>query len=386
MKICFISLMNPSLSQGGANMYAVEIINNLAKIGHEIHLLVPKSNEPRKSLSSKISVLEVPSINIPFFSAITFMISIRIILPTILKRKHFDVIHCNDISGALIPKLSIPVVTTIHHTTKSLSKFLPRDTLLHVKEFRGQLGIIPILEKLAVTAADYIITVSKITKLTLVNLYGINSSKIQVVYNGVSLDFFSSNKIPGQIQRFTANRYVFLYIGRPEKRKGIDVLLEMFRKAIEDNPKLLLIIIGSGSWTRQEKYIRKYKIQRNIQILGRLPRRHLIAWYKACDAVICPSYLEGFGLSVLEGMAAGKPVIAPKWSGVRDLVISAKGGFIVNPHKPKTILNAILHLSRNKKEGNLMGMRNRNFARMHTWLRAANEISEVYEKLISNTK
>ena len=93
--------------------------------------------------------------------------------------------------------------------------------------------------------------------------------------------------------------------------------------------------------------------------------------------------MEGFGLSILEGMASGKPVIATKFSGVRDIVKEAKGGFIVDPTKPETLVDAILELAGNKSSAKTMGERNRSIAEALTWKNAARKTLGVYEKCLS---
>ncbi|OGJ60267.1 hypothetical protein A2635_00310 [Candidatus Peribacteria bacterium RIFCSPHIGHO2_01_FULL_51_9] len=102
-------------------------------------------------------------------------------------------------------------------------------------------------------------------------------------------------------------KHLCLFIGRPDRRKGIHVLWRAWKGVSECLPDAKLRIIQHGD----------------------LPQAELIALVQSADLVICPSYLEGFGLVAVEAMAAGTPVIACDSDGIRSLIRHAETGWLV---------------------------------------------------------
>lgn len=378
--------MFPLHTVGGSNTYALEIVRNLAAMGNDVGLVVPKPISSGNIASLEgVQIIGLPTLRYPFLSAPTFWLQSRLLASKILKRGPFDIIHYNDVSGALHPSGGLPSVVTIHHSAKALQHYLPSENLLWAKEFRVQQGFMPAIERQVIAKANRVIAVSELTKSTVVGFFGIDPKLVDVVYNGVSNDFLFPQGL-NEIKRTKApyrDRFVFLYVGRPERRKGINVLLKVLKTAAAMHPRILLLVVGPGNWGQYYRYVRESGLSDHVAFRGRVARDELIRLYQMCDVVVLPSYLEGFGLSVIEGMASGKPVIAPQWSGVREIVLEAKGGFIVDPTKPDTLLNAIIKMVENEDVAKTMGEHNRDSIAHLTWENAARKTLEVYSKCLS---
>ena len=369
---------------GGSNTYALEIVKNIVALGNEVTMVVPRSSSSNSIESLKdVQIIEIPILRYPTLSAPTFWLLSRMLASRIFKSSPFDIIHYNDLSGLLHKPCNIPAVTTIHHSARALQHYLPPEVLLWAKEFGVQQGFIPILEKHALFKADRIIAVSGLTKSTLVGFFGMDSGIIDVVHNGVSGDFVQERKVVQETKVHSQNNFVLLCVGRPERRKGVQVLLKALKDAIQVNPGIRLNIVGPGNWSRLHAYVIESGLGSHVSFKGAVTRSELIQLYQLCDAVVLPSYLEGFGLSILEGMASGKPVIATKFSGVREIVMDAKGGFIVDPTKPETLVSAIIELAGDKSIAKIMGQRNKSVAEALTWENSARRTLEVYETCLS---
>ncbi len=379
--------MFPLDTVGGGNTYAIEIVRNLAEQGIRVHMVVPKPLGKNPSFPEGVTLAEMGTLRFPFVNAPSYWIQSHIYMKRIPSRGCFDIIHCNDVSGVMVQGIQLPMVVTIHHSTRALQHYLPQETLLWAKEARGQSGIMPLMERRVSLNAQRIITVSELTKSTLVGYYGIDESIIDVVYNGVSMDFFGEYPSKGIHKQKDPSKdyFTLLYVGRPERRKGIEVLLRAFAEAIKERELMRLVIIGPGNWSKQRRFIRGHSLDTNIRIEGQVDYARLLRWYYECDAVVLPSYMEGFGLSIAEGMAAGKPVIAPRWSGVRELVLESRGGYIIDPLEPESLVRAILNLATLGEERRMMGKRNRRVAARFNWTRAAKETISVYEKCASTS-
>jgi len=135
-------------------------------------------------------------------------------------------------------------------------------------------------------------------------------------------------------------------IARLEKRKGIDVLLKAWRRVNESNTNAELIIVGDGILRRNVD--RKINSLRGAKRIRSLPEDDLIKLVQQAEVIICPSYLEGFGLTAVEGMLAGTAVIGTDCDGLRSLINNRKDGFLVPAGNPEALAEAIDHVLREK--------------------------------------
>jgi len=145
---------------------------------------------------------------------------------------------------------------------------------------------------------------------------------------------------------FSSDAVVLGIIARLIKQKGISTLLEAFAEAFAQNDRLRLIVAGEGELRPAlERIVRKKKLDPAVRFLGY--RNDVAAVLASLDIFVHPSLWEGFGLAILEAMAAGKPVIATNVSAIPELVLDGYTGILVPPEDPAKLSRAITTLSRN---------------------------------------
>jgi glycosyltransferase involved in cell wall biosynthesis len=154
---------------------------------------------------------------------------------------------------------------------------------------------------------------------------------------------FQSNPIANS--DFPAKAGHFLFIGQLENQKGVHVLLEEFKRALQKNSGIQLTIAGKGS---QENYlkekVRAWQLQDNIHFVGW--NNNPAALYQQCSAVIFPSIgLEAFGLVITEAMAAARPVIGSNRGPTTWLVEDHKSGLLFDPLREGDLAEKILTLA-----------------------------------------
>lgn len=140
---------------------------------------------------------------------------------------------------------------------------------------------------------------------------------------------------------------VYLFVGRLDKVKNIELLIHSFNKVADENE--VLILIGDGA-QKSELITLVHKIGKDEQIIftGRYENQELIAWYNVGDCFILPSIYEPFGAVVNEALAAGCPVICSKYAGSSTL-ISENNGILFDPKIEGDLEEAIIHFkSKNK--------------------------------------
>lgn len=156
--------------------------------------------------------------------------------------------------------------------------------------------------------------------------FNYNENKTVIIPNGVNIKEIQSAK-----RIFLKGDPSILFIGHLELRKGIDLLVNAFKKFKKNQQKAHLHIVGSGSL---ERYCREFVSSNNLEecvhfwgVLGNL-RFNLL---KSCDICVFPSRYEAYGIVLLEAMAAGKPIISTRVGGIPEIIAHQKNGILVKP-------------------------------------------------------
>lgn len=235
----------------------------------------------------------------------------------IAKEENFDVIYAHDwlSFGAGIEAKRVSGKPLIAH--------------VHATEFDrcgGAMGInkeVYEIEKAGMEAADIVIAVSQLTKNIIVNNYGIPASKVRVVYNGID---DSTAPAPGiglpRLRALKASGYsLVLFLGRITLQKGPDYFIRAAKRVLEKNPKVVFVISGSGDMERQTMELAAHLgIADSILFTGFLQGPERAEVYSAADLFVMPSISEPFGITPLEAMRLGTPVLISKQSGVSEIV------------------------------------------------------------------
>ncbi len=141
-----------------------------------------------------------------------------------------------------------------------------------------------------------------------------------------------------------------LFVGRLERRKGVDVLLDAAPAVLQAAPDARLTLVGqdvAGDIPWREAFLRRHRGAPwlgRVRFKGALSRETLLARYAACDLVIVPSRYESFGLTALEAMIFAKPCVASHAGGLAEVVIDGRTGLLTPPGDPPALTGALLRL------------------------------------------
>lgn len=171
--------------------------------------------------------------------------------------------------------------------------------------------------------SDFVISVSSYVQSSVIKESGSKDlAKFMVIHNGAKLEEYQKEfKNTGLLK--------ILFSGRVEKSKGIFILL----RSIKDLD-IQLLVAGDGSAMEEARnLVQDLKISEKVQFLGKLTYPQLVDNYKDCDVLIAPSLrIEGFPMSIIEGMSYYMPVIATKIGGNDDAVFENRNGFLITPN------------------------------------------------------
>ncbi len=153
-----------------------------------------------------------------------------------------------------------------------------------------------------------------------------------------------------------------LFVGRLERRKGIDVLLAAAAEVLAAAPEARLVIVGEDVTAEGEPWREAYPRRHagaswlaRVRFTGPLSRPELLARYAACDLVVAPSRYESFGLTALEAMIFAKPCVASNAGGLAEVVIHDQTGCLVPPDDPAALAAALRRLVRDPALRRRMG-------------------------------
>jgi glycosyltransferase involved in cell wall biosynthesis len=212
------------------------------------------------------------------------------------------------------------------------------------------------MEKLTCYLATNIISVSQGVKDTLINDC-ITKKNIELIWNGsingINSIYFDPNKVDAEflIQKYNISPtdFVFGFVGRIVKDKGINELLCAFNELNKIQMNIKLILIGpfeNDLDPISETSFRIINENKNIIVVGFV--NDVRPYYKLMNLFVFPSYREGFGVSILEAAAMNVPSICANIIGCNEIIIDKVNGFLIVPKNEKSLYNKMKYCLSNK--------------------------------------
>jgi glycosyltransferase involved in cell wall biosynthesis len=208
--------------------------------------------------------------------------------------------------------------------------------------------------------------------------YGVQEDRLSVVRNGVEADQFSP-----PAQRKDDGIMDFVYVGRLSLDKGVNILLDAFGQYHRENPDSKLTLIGDGMLKNQ---IEDTVDDDSITWIGNIGHDKIPAVLQKMDAFVIPQNIGGLGLSVMEAMSCGLPVITTA-IGETVRLIDNDEGILVKPHCVEDVVDAMRVLGDDMNLRRSMGRKCRQKVEdQYSWKNQVHQIEQVYERAIENRK
>ena len=232
----------------------------------------------------------------------------------------------------------------------------------------------------AAERADAVIAVSRFTASQVVSLLGVDPAKIHVVHHGIrhlAEQSAEQSAEPGSAP--PGREKVILNVGAIQKRKNIARLVEAFETL---PPPWQLVLAGSRGYGAEEilARIEKSPARDRIRVTGYVSAPDLAGWYARAAIFAFPSLDEGFGMPVLEAMAAGVPVIASNRSALPE--VTGDAAVLVDPDSSEALGSALRELTINVDWCRELVRRGTARTRMFTWEKAVRETWDVYRAVL----
>jgi phosphatidylinositol alpha-mannosyltransferase len=204
-----------------------------------------------------------------------------------------------------------------------------------------------------------------------------------IIPNGVDIDHFSPDVSP--IEEFADGKLNILFVSRLEKRKGLNYLLEAFKRVKQEIPNSRLIIVGPGTRLRRkyENHVARSSLK-DVVFTGLVPYEELPRYYRTADVFCAPATgRESFGLILLEAMAVGRPIVASNIDGYASVLTHNVEGLLVPPGDREVLARALLSLLTDESLRREIGAKGRVKALKYSWEQIAQNVLNYYMRILS---
>ncbi len=242
--------------------------------------------------------------------------------------------------------------------------------------------------------ADRLICNSQNTKSLLMEHWDVPAKKIEVINPGVDEQTFCPAEPDSAVRKKVGweDRFVCLTVGRLQRRKGHDKMIEAIPQLKTEIPNILYSIVGQGdNYPNLVAEVHKLGLEDQVQFLDEIGDEDLIRCYQQCDLFILPNRsdgndIEGFGMVLVEAQASGKPVIAGDSGGTAETMDIGTTGIIADCTNPESLAEAILSVQKGMHEDRFQP----DLCRQHvldslTWDKHTDRACKVFEQLGGST-
>lgn len=362
--------------QGGVNRHVQSLAEEYISRGHHVRVIAPFDPPDRLSKvlhRADAEQREAPDYLIPvgrtFGINANGAVSNIPLFPTGISRTRraieegdFDVVHLHEPTTPVngwdtCLSTEVPVVGTFHaYSTKPVPNFLA-----------NAVGARRTLNRLSARIA-----VSEAAAWTGRRWFGGNYT---IVPNGVDIDAAPSGPKP-QTDHLRA-----LFVGRPDERKGLPVLLRAF-SALVDHVPARLSVVGAEPEDVQ-RILAHPELAGHLDLHGRVSNEELWRQLHEADVLVAPSLSgESFGMILTEAFAAGTPVIASGIAGYNDVVTHNYDGILVPPADPQALAEELQRAHHEPERLTRMGEAARESSKRYAWSSVADQVMDVYERAI----
>jgi glycosyltransferase involved in cell wall biosynthesis len=303
--------------------------------------------------------------------------------PRAVSQLNVDVFHIIDHSNAHVAywlkTLGKPIVVTCHDLVQYIYPEILRDRsrfpALSMAMWRYSAD--------GMRSANHIVAVSENTAKDINQMLNVGSERVTVVPNGVESQF---RVLPGEETETWRRQYqtsseeiCLLNVGSTHQRKNIPTILKVLEVLKDKGLSVRLWKIGSDFTTEQKQFISDRDLGDRITLLGQPDKETLIKFYNAADALIAPSLYEGFGLTILEAMACGAPVITSNVSSLPE--VTGDAAISVAPTDVSAIADSVCRIANDPAYRQQLVEKGLVRAKMFSWKNSAEQIAQIYEKL-----
>jgi phosphoheptose isomerase len=392
------------IDSGGQNVYVSQVARHLARLGNKVDVFTRRDGSRLPDIvewKDGVRIVHVsagPPRHVKKEELLPYMDEFADQCQRLMSAQSaYDVVHANFWMSGLVAaeikqRLGIPFVVTFHALGRVRRLYQGEEDHFPSARFS--------IEERVIAEADAIIAECPQDQEDLASLYHARSDKVVVIPCGFDPAEF------WPIDRFVARRelglpkqaFIVLQLGRIVPRKGIDTVLKGFACLTCDvpTPAHLLVVGGESTalQTRAETEIGRLRriaadegVEDRVSFLGRRSRERLRYYYNASDVFVTVPWYEPFGITPLEAMACGIPVIGSNVGGIKYSVADGETGYLIPARDHEKLAQVLSYLQNRPAVRERLGQAGiTRVNRLFTWQKVVAGISAVYDDVIASTR
>lgn len=368
---------------GGSGVVATELGKALAMRGHEIHFISYALPMRLQGFVSNIYYHEVESFTYPLFDNPMYTLTLTSKIVEVVKMNDIDLVHAH---------YAIP---------HAVSAFLSKDILRNEKKYKKDLKIITTLHgtditliglepsflplmKYSIEKSDGVTAVSNFLKEKTITSYQVEKN-IEVIPNFIDLNKFKriSDKENSCFKKKYApdNEKILMHTSNFRPLKRVQDVVKIFAEVYKKVPSKLLLIGDGPERSDTERLVREMDLTEKVIFMGK--QDALVELLSIADLFIMPSQSESFGLSALEAMSCGVPVISSSIGGLPELNVHGESGYIAEIGDVDRMAKYAVDLLTNEKKYQLFSKQARERAEKFSEDNIVPMYENYYEKVLN---
>jgi glycosyltransferase-like protein len=376
-------MLTYSTKPRGGVVHTLHLAEQLHDLGHQVHVFALGDPEAGffRPLRAPHTILPGPGRDGSLEERVTTSTETLVAGLSGRLRGRFDLIHAQDCiaarAGAAVagPEGGLPVIRTVHHVDDFVSQTLVE------------------CQRHSILDPDHVLVVSRDWQRRLREEFGVDA---EVVTNGVDGPRFARpSSVDGSDLRArigARGRFLFLTVGGVEPRKGSLELVEALANVrTVVSPPPLLAVVGGHSFQDHDSYRQRVQdraaelgvpVGEAVVVLGTVPEEELPRWYHTADAFVFPSRKEGWGLALLEALAAGLATVATDIPVFREF-LGEQDALLVPAGDAGALGDVMVRVASDPELRSRLGRRGPRVAGRFTWRRCAEQHAAIYRRLAS---
>ena len=308
---------------GGSGAVATELGIALAERGHEVHFITYRQPFRLPSFLPRIFFHEVDVGRYPLFEFPPYDLALAVRMHEVVKSHHLELLHCHyaipHATSAWIAREmlretgeDVEVITTLHGTDITIV---------------GQDPSFYPITKFSIEKSDRITAVSQYLKEETCRAFGCDGPAIDVIHNFIDPDIYDREKYPSLLRKqFGPSKPILMHVSNFRTVKRVRDVIRVYAEVNREIPSVLVMIGDGPDRPAAEEEARMLGVENSVSFLGKLDQ--IAPLLAAADLFLLPSQSESFGLSALEALASGVPVIGTNAGGLPEVIRDGETGVL----------------------------------------------------------
>jgi D-inositol-3-phosphate glycosyltransferase len=387
---------------GGQNVYVAHVARRLAAAGYEVDIFTRRDSahlDAVVDVEPGVRVVHVPAGPAEFIAKEQLLPHMAAFADWMERfcstEQRYDLVHANFWMSGLVAlrlkeALGLPFVVTFH----ALGRIRRR--------YQGEADGFPnerfAIEDAVVAAADRVIAECPQDQEDLINLYNADPARLAVVPCGFAPDEFGpiSKELARVSLGLAPDERIVVQVGRMVPRKGVDNAIRGFARLLRDHGVAARMLIVGGESDdpdpaltpeigRLQQIARDEGVEQAVIFTGRRDHDALRYYYGAADVFVTTPWYEPFGITPVEAMACGTPVVGANVGGIKFSVRDGETGYLVPPDNPGALAERLAHLYRYPRLRLLLGQQAvERVNALFTWDGVAASLAALYEDVLAS--